>query len=244
MSTATLGPTLSVGRSVYSLGDEDTISGFHSPDDAVVKFVNLGATKRKLTGIGSVSFASGSWTNAEIESVDVALSKLHGHMGNTKLLETHFGGAMTLQRAGRQLTTLPGNSQVQGWNGSGRIAFADGAFSAGTRNLYATVYHEFGHNWDDPKENSRAAAFRAISEWDHKFDSGDALSGDGLWYYDMAASFARRDNYGQYDPFEDYATTWEAYFMQRNHSATNWYNPLDANKRANIEALFTALGKV
>ena len=71
---------------------------------------------------------------------------------------------MTLQRFGNQLTVLPNNGQIGGWNHNGTIALTNVSFAS---NLAEAVYHEVGHNWDDPTENTYATAFRQLSDWRH-----------------------------------------------------------------------------
>lgn len=38
-------------------------------------------------------------------------------------------------------------------------------------------------------------------------------SGDNKWWHNRDAHFARRDNYGQTNPYEDFGSSFAAYFM-------------------------------
>ncbi len=221
------------------LETEDTIALTES-NDAVIRFRNLAATTRNLTGFGSVSFAAGTWTDANVETIDVALSNLHHHVGNTILLKRANGSGVTFLRSGAQLTTLPNGSAIGGWNGSDGIAFTNNGFSTDL-DAQTTVYHEMAHNWDEASENAFIPAFQLISKWDQRNDSGDrpsGASGDSWWFNDVDADFAR--TYGQWNPFEDYATTWETYFPQLYHGTTGG-NIAVASKIANLDAFFASI---
>ena len=99
-----------------------------APEDATIKFRNSELQTVNLVGFGPTQFGAGTWTDAEIEKIDVALANLHAHVGNTRLLETANGGTMTFERAGRQV----GGSNILGWNGGTVIAFTDPAFNRGS----------------------------------------------------------------------------------------------------------------
>ena len=115
----------------------------------------------------------------------------------------------------------------------------DGLYSGGLE-LEATVYHEFAHNWDDPHENRHVGAFRALSDWDMTRDPGDLPSdatGDS-WFYSRDAVFAR--DYGRHNPQEDFATTWETYFLKEYHGVTPGRTEV-SEKLANLDRLFRDL---
>ena len=206
---------------------EDTISDKTSADAKVVFRDSPALTGKKFTGqSGTHSFQAGFWDNGQVERVDVALANLHRHVGNTKLLKTAGGSEMSFLAVGPQTSS---GFQAGGWNEGTRIAFVD-LPNISTTYLQRTVYHEFGHNWDSTSENSHASAFRAVSGW-VEWPGGPffpntppasfgltASSGVGdRWYYltSAAGTFAR--NYGKTNPFEDMATTWEAYFVNAYH---------------------------
>jgi Ca2+-binding RTX toxin-like protein len=210
-------------------------------EDAVVHFVNSPAATPNLNGFGNVSFAQGRWTEKEVINVDVALNNLHHHAANARLLKTASQGRVTLQRVGAQLTNL-GNT-IDGWNSNGEIAVTDTSFGS-DQALWQTVYHEFGHNWDRPDENAYAQDFRNLSGWveSDAQPSKNHLATkatDDKWWYVNPDQFAR--DYGKSNPLEDYATTWETYFMNRYHGTTMG-NKIVQAKLDNLDRLFAMLG--
>ena len=225
----------------------DWISDYSDSLDAHIRFADAPAQTSPLTGVGDVSFAAGNWTDAEIIRVDTALANLHAHTGNARLLKLADGRSkMTFFRIGSQLTTLANNAVIGGWNDSaGGVAFTDASFSSDL-DLWSTVYHEVGHNWDAPSENVYAGAFRSLSDWrqsptrptsSHRASGG---LGDDWWYINTA-QFAR--SYGRWNPFEDYATTWETYFTDLFHGTTDGNNVVQA-KHDNLDLLFNDLRRL
>lgn len=216
-------------RHVVSVEDvvTDRTSG-----DSVTHFRNLGQTTVPLRGFGSVTFAAGRWSDADIEKVDVALRNLHTLTGNTRLLKTAFGGDLVFERVGRQLNAHHLGS-FGGWNsGNGRVAMTNSV-------EVSTVYHEIAHNWDEPNENSRIAAFRQISGWRNGWASGFTAARDGSsWHFHSTSSFAR--GYGRHNPFEDFATTWESYFDRRFHGGHSQVQYVAA-KHAALNVFFAGL---
>jgi hypothetical protein len=185
---------------------------------------------------GTVTFAAGQWSDEDIEKVDVALGNLHNHIGNTRLLKGAAENELILFRAGNS------NSTTIGLNRGGAISLATQAFATNIT-LWRTVYHEIAHNWDDTSGNAHIPAFREISDWrdaatrptSQHFASTD---GDDNWWY-LGDQFARA--YGRNNPFDDYATTWETYFLSAYHGTTGG-NKVIATKLANLDLLFDELG--
>ncbi len=205
-------------------------------EDAVIYFNDLGKTSDQHTGMGTVEFAAGYWTESEIQMIDQALSNLHREVGNTRLLKKSNGAPIVIHRAGAQLTQ--NGHTINGWNGSEGIAITSSGVTKGT-GLLSTIYHEVGHNWDDPSENSSIKSFRQLSGWvqyAYASSTASAATGDN-WYYNSRSSFAR--DYGRWNPFEDYATTWETHFMDKYHGGSG-NNRIDA-KLANVDAFFRSL---
>ena len=209
--------------------------------DATITFVNLGATTINLSGFGACTFAAGTWSDAEIMTIDTALNNLHNHTNNTTLLETATGGGITYQRAGSQTS---GSGSIGGWNaGAGTIAFTTRGLSSETLTC-EVVYHEMGHNWDDQSENRFINDFRALSGWVSQASTPGAqyaasgASGDSWWYNTALAGFAR--TYGQWNPVEDYATTWETYFLDSYHGTTNG-NAVIQSKYDNLDRFFASV---
>lgn len=199
--------------------------------DSVTHFRNLGQTTVPLQGFGSITFAAGRWSDADIEKVDVALRNLHMLTGNTRLLKTASGGNLVFERVGRQINAH--HVSIGGWNsGNGGIALAKSV-------NVSTVYHEIAHNWDEPSENVRIAAFRQISGWRIGRASGFTAARDGSsWHFRSTSTFARA--YGMHNPYEDFATTWESYFDRRFHGGRS-HVQFVAAKHAALNVFFAGL---
>jgi Ca2+-binding RTX toxin-like protein len=203
---------------------EDTIS-YLAGEDARITFRNSPAiTGMPLAGqADTFSFDAGSWRNSDIERLDVALGNLHRHTGNTRLLETAAGGGLGFLAVGRQTSGRTNSGGlIGGWNDpdANEIAFVD-VSARSDMSLYRTVYHEFGHNWDEPEENEFADDFRAVSGW---IQSSSPPAGytpssgtDDNWYYRTSAAGTFAREYGKTNPEEDMGTAWEAYFVNRYH---------------------------
>jgi hypothetical protein len=215
------------------------------PEDATIAFRNSPA-QSGLTFNGqseSYSFDAGYWRFSDILRVDAAMGNLHRHTGNTRLLKTAAGTEMSFLAVGRQ--TDSNAFRVGGWNNGTEIVFVDPAAQAAIT-LQRTVYHEFGHNWDEASENPYVSGFRVVSGWvesDTTPSGYTASSGVGdKWYYrtDAATTFARE--YGKTNPLEDMATTWEAYFVNAYHGgATTLASEglvLNGPKQTSLDSLF------
>ena len=118
------------------------------------------------------------------------------------------------------------NRRLLGWNnpGSPNFAIVQNSFDAGVDEIHRTVFHELGHNWDEPGENSFASEFRNVAGWrdfsgrtvPSGYEKGDDNSDAWKnWYFvDRDASidgFAR--DYGKMNPLEDFATSFAAFMM-------------------------------
>lgn len=212
-------------------GGTDTIASRQSID-AIVPFHNTP---------GDSTYRPGVWTETDILRVDTALDNLQRHTGNTRLLK----------RA--DMSDLPGffatglaysDTGTGGWNVGGAIVIVNPA-AHGDHGIYSTVYHEIGHNWDEAGENRHVPAFRAQSGWVQSGSSpgvgfvASIDTGDNWWHLGTA-TFA--NIYGKFNPFEDYATTFESFFMERNHVGTGgWTDTPIPLKFGNLELLFTDL---
>jgi Ca2+-binding RTX toxin-like protein len=182
--------------------------------DKLPDFVqSLVASDAKLTFKNSSSW---SWTDEEVIGVDEALRMLHLKVASTRLLRLANGGAVKFVRvkAFDKPKTLGRNDS------SGTIRVATLAFKEG---LTTTILHEIGHNWDS--ENPRWKQFLSLSGWTTVWAPGLTRSVDsdrGVWYYRSNASFAswrvehpvteQPTEYGRWNPYEDFATTFDAYF--------------------------------
>jgi Ca2+-binding RTX toxin-like protein len=202
--------------------------------DAQIHFRDGAQITRSLFGENQ-TYAAGSWTDAEIIEVDGGLSYLHTTTGNTRLLRFGSTDGMTFVRQGSR--TVGSRELAGGWNsGDGTQYFT----AHGMAHVDVTVVHEAAHDWDDPAETQFATQFRQISDWTTTTAETHTQSGDGQWYWlsTTANTFAR--GYGRYNPFEDWATTWEAAYARDSRS-----NPLnltlDSQKLAVIDAFFRSV---
>ncbi len=223
---------------VKSVQIEDTITD-KSFGDSVTHFRNLGQKTVTLSGIGDATFAAGTWTDPNIEAIDVALRQLHHMTGNTRLLKTASGGDLVFERAGSQLNQLDRTESIDGWNsGNGSITFTDnGLYNSAAARI--TTYRKVAHNWDEAHENGRIPGFRQLSGWRQGGGTGFTQGGDGSnWHYLNGSEFAR--NYGRFNPLEDFATTWESYFDRRFHNNEYRLNDV-AGKHAVLDSFFASL---
>jgi hypothetical protein len=177
----------------------------------------------------------------------VALGNLHRHTGNTRLLKKANRDEMSFRAVGPQTSA---GFQAGGWNDDGEITFVNLPGKSDS-DIQRTVYHEFGHNWDDPSENAYAATFRAVSGW--KEHDGNAppegyllgLSAKKDWVYLASADDTFARDYGKTNPFEDMATTWEAYFVFAYHGGATGLTreglKKNADKWATIDSLINDL---
>lgn len=222
----------------------NTLSTDADSGDAVIRFSPGTAANRQLNATAQ------DWREDEITTIDKALGNLHSLSGNTKLLKTATGQAMGFERWAA--TSLPDGSRVFGWNTNNTLSFTSNALAGDPLNVWATVYHEFAHNWDDAAENPLVPAFRSISGWTQTVANGasgygvsePSLSYGEVWFYRTDAGFAR--SYGALGgPKEDYATTWETVFSQYFHGTTPTLesspNLLVPAKAANVWALVNSL---
>lgn len=225
---------------------EDVIQDQTGIDARIVFRDSSALTGMQFTGQAGVhSFQAGFWDNHHIELVDVALANLHRHTGNTRLLKTAGGVEMSFLAVGTQTST---GFQSGGWNTGTEIAFVD-LLAIPTSQLLRTVYHEFGHNWDESSENRYVTTFRAVSGW---IENGTlqpgytASTGVGdTWQYLTTAGGTFARPYGMTNPLEDMATTWEAYFVNAYHGGATGLTQqgLTANaaKWATLDSLFADL---
>jgi len=226
---------------------EDVITDRVSEDARIVFRDSAAVSGLTFTGqTGTFSFAAGAWTDFDIERTDVALANLHSHTGNTRLLKTAGRGEVSLLAVGVQ--TDANTFRSGGWNSGNQIAIVD-LRNETTGKLQRTVYHEFGHNWDEAGENRHVADFRAVSGWIEREATPTgftASTGTGdNWQYltTTAGTFAR--NYGRTNPKEDMATTWESYFVNLYHNGATGLSlaglTKNADKWATLDSLFVDL---
>ncbi len=218
---------------ILSMRDEFVLT-----EDSLILLRNSEAMNADVFGFSPTTYTAGTWTDSKVLQVDKALHNLHMTLGKTTLLE-RSGRSQTLYAVGHPLV-VDGNWTQWGWNvyASNAIYFTEAAFSDETTTFQA-VYHEFAHNWDDVISRW-FHAFTKISQWDEMQQPGDTeskASGDDWYFHDLASNFAR--DYGMWSPFEDYATTWETYFLNKYHGGSS--NRAIASKIENVEKLFASL---
>ena len=212
----------------------------------VDKAANESLTTFKGTPSGAVDvepgpdlrYFPGEWTEGEIEALDAGLGWLHAETGNTRLLRLKSGGNMTFLRYGtyRPYDTTDGVNDA-----AEKQANELGAFIAGANHGNGTIdvrqlglldpreamrlaIHELAHNWQGAA-NPKWAQWLSLSGWvqSNTPTADQELSKDGKWVYARTAAFAR--DYGKTNPYEDFATAFEAYFLLKTGALPN-FEPL------------------
>ncbi|MBO0698834.1 MAG: hypothetical protein J2P46_10600 [Zavarzinella sp.] len=167
-----------------------------------------------------INFADGSvpWKEAEVRRIDEALGWLQWRTGDTRLLKQRDGTELTLRR----VAAFPQGARYGAKNvGGGLIEFANTAFSTEAFAL-RSAFHEIGHNWDSDLNGHPLAGFEVLSGWEQR-DVADPLPTGykwapsrprtgSWWAYQTTARFAYSPG-GTYNPFEDFATSFETYFL-------------------------------
>lgn len=230
-----------------AIGHSNTVVDL-TPEDARINFrESVGGTYAPPAGWPTKQtyvFADGLWNDADIRMIDQALGNLHRAVGGkTDLLKFPAANGQwseyTFTRRGRQSS---GDWAFGGQNeGAGRIIIGQGNdASLNSETTWATLYHEIGHTWtadpSDQRVGQLQSDFRNLSGWVQTnkpakgYVQAEAViaSGQTPWYYDgtkPATDFARQVNkdnrsYSRLSPDEDYATTWETYFLMSYHATT------------------------
>jgi hypothetical protein len=168
-----------------------------------------------------------NWTDANVERLVPGMSYLLNRTGNTRIFElapTPKNLARGSLEVELQRVLSLGSGALADNNSEsptpGRIRFADSTFSPG-RTSDVVFVHELAHNWDTESvfwgfwldESGWVARPAGASPGPNQ-----AISGDGKWFYDTRAVFYRdgdngRDDYSMHNPREDWATTFEAYYL-------------------------------
>jgi hypothetical protein len=158
-----------------------------------------------------------SWSQPDIQAVDFALGEIEQRVGNTSLLKMPDGTPLTFRRQGYDSNPA---SLLLGWNTlDGNITLLDFAFQD-LQWLHRSVYHEIGHNWEDPGDNKYWDTFTSLSGWYNGAHPPKVLitlytqapETDSDWWFKKGSAFTR--DYGRTNPWEDWATSVEAYFSQ------------------------------
>jgi Ca2+-binding RTX toxin-like protein len=197
-------------------------------NDAVIRFEEVDYDDEITANFwdGSVVHDPAWWTHQEILRVDAALDVMHRTTNSPVFLKD--GGADIRFRIAGERTggDTPGN--YAGWNsGDGRITLVQSALEsqAGAMDL---VFHEIGHNWDEPGENGFVGVFRDLSGWDEDEGKADQpgflLSRDGNWAYSSAALFV--SDYATTNPKEDFAEHFAIFWMLESKVEYDTYLPI------------------
>jgi hypothetical protein len=197
-------------------------------NDAVIRFEELDIDDEITANFwdGSVVHDPAWWTDTEILWVDAALDVLH-RTTNSPVFLKDDGTDISFRLAGmRTGGDSPGN--YAGWNsGNGRITIVQAALGsyAGSMDL---VFHEIGHNWDEPGENGFVNPFRELSGWDpdesKASQPGYLLSGDGNWVYSSNAVFV--SDYSRTNPKEDFSEAFAIFWMLESKVEYEYYLPI------------------
>lgn len=178
-----------------------------------------------------------SWKESEVESADVGLRVLHHRTANTNLLigsstRPFFFKRYHVRPQGASTTALADNTGL--W-----IRVYDNAFASAAITASVTV-HEIAHSWMPDELTTEGKAWNALSGWQRQADGplDMVLSGDGKWWYRLSAKFGRF--YGRNNPYEDWATSWESYFVFNHPRLSNAFNSvkLPPEKVAYLETFF------
>ncbi len=236
-----LTPAAEKSRDFTDKGSDDVEIYFEDGDEVTKEEVTvIGGTVLVGTFVVTTKTWPGAgWTEPDVILVDDGLALLHQE--SASLLEYYADSSaspspLTFVRQGpRTITTVtysdppvvliettPG---ANGWNsGGGRITMTEDGMDNKHDRVVQTVIHEIGHNFDD--ENDDWGGFMAISGWAPTASVGSMVygldesdfqkSGDGNWWHVTedtlsGATFAR--DYGMKNPYEDFATSFTAYFM-------------------------------
>lgn len=203
------------GSDRFMIWDGDIMSD-RGTDEAQLEFVNETA----------------DWTEAEIQIVDEGLHQLMEAAETSLIIRdsldedpvpyskwASLGGAAGIN----SLTTYWSFSNgVETYTYDREIQFAEFDENDLWESYQATMtaIHEVGHSWDSVAEIENVLAgeghiwtdFMAVSQWTD-VDPGSSsfsVSNDGQWWYDSSSEFAY--NYGRTNPYEDWATIFEAKF--------------------------------
>lgn len=241
------------GRDRFLTQDGDVIkdgSGINSfsGDDVQIRFADS---------------SSATWSNTEIRVLDEAFQRLYDMTGSNRLLrdsgstepltitqedtvepgsntdpwqknDVWYSGPWWNRTEHRDLRTVARKISIDEWNENSESE------NAARRD---TLVHEFGHSWDN--EHSNWNTWLSLSGWRSSApSSADASkyskSLDGKWWYLKTASFVR--DYGRTNPYEDFATSWEKYFIQRFSTPnTKGMSTLSSAKASHIGKLVGTL---
>ncbi len=176
---------------------------------------NLGSTDVEIRF--STSFQT--WTAKEVVVIDRAFESLQSRTGSVELLKDSassnpvvYEKVATAGEAGNFMIDGVRTIRVADWNERQESLNSD---------TISQVIHEIAHTWDTSVEIANAfpatlgekiKEFNQISDWKSFLTNNEGYikSGDGLWWYLTDSEFYSEQ--GKDNPFEDWATMWEAAF--------------------------------
>lgn len=220
-----INPQFDANGFLTTVDNEETINNLQSTD-AVVYFYDHPGMSLDVGGGNIITLAAGAWTDTEIVNTDSALQVLHLHTTNADLLQYAGSGALAFARLGAQTS---GTGTLFGFNTGGGSMYLTGNVFSSIDQLRSTTIHEIAHNFDQTIENPFIPSFQAISNWQ--------FSG-GQWTFGANPGFAHPSALA--NPYEDFAYTFDSYFMDQYFN-----NPLNRNliaaKLANVQAFLDTL---
>ncbi len=160
------------------------------------------------------------WTDSQVLQIIPGLSFFMSQTGNTRLLKLSNQKEFEIQRV-KDLGTIRKLQIDADNNDLGRIRMADASFASG-KMPDAILVHEIAHNWDS--ESTFWSQWQTLSGWrihDNRGGSlfppyGYVLSQDEIWEYKTSANNSIFRDYGKSNPFEDWTTSWEAFYANKN----------------------------
>ena len=193
------------------------------------------------TSLGSVT--EGAWTGKQVLQIDRALEIFQMHLSGPALLKGPGGKELVLNRIGTS------NLNLAELVTPGHLWFPHTVFNGTAAQLNQAVFHQFAYTWYDVV----GADWRSFFGWTQTppgtaettgnepqlppkdipyLPPGSIIdpnatnylqSGDGQWYYPEGMGFA--DPLGHWNPREDFATAFAAYFLQVSgqfHPFSGW----------------------
>jgi hypothetical protein len=185
------------------------------PEDAYLGFEDGQQRDFTFAGqTGTYTYEGGIWTQNEIEVIDSALAVLHHATGNDNLLEREDTTPIMLLRYG-DLIAATGNFNAGAVNMGSSLGFFDETFDGTDDAVRGTIFHEFGHNWDNEYDG---AGWQALSGWVNSNTSPGpewTQGGDdgGNWWYLTEHQNDFVSGYARTNPNEDFASSFASYFM-------------------------------
>lgn len=182
-------------------GEDNAVDFRPNSEDARIRFSSDGKT---------------FWRDSEVLLIIPGLKFLADQTGNTRLLKTASQGEFEIQRVA-SLPSYLGLTVLAENDLAGKIRVANATFKD-SLTPDTIIVHEVSHNWNDTP--TIWAQWKSLSGWQPHDPlqanppAGFTRSDDQAWDYRTTAKFAR--DYGRSNPGEDWATSWEAFYADKN----------------------------